>query len=152
MRVIIAGSRSATTQDVRKALDTCAWIDLVTSVVSGTAAGADQAGERWAEERGLPVTRFPAEWEKFGKRAGPLRNKQMAENAEALIAVWDGASRGTSSMIELARERGLRVHVHLLDGAKRADVAPNGSPDLGRHTSALPDESRTETSATRGPH
>jgi hypothetical protein len=123
VRVIIAGSRDASPAEVRRALELCPWAPLISVVVSGTAAGADQEGERWAEERGLPVNRYPADWKTFGRRAGPLRNKQMSENAEGLVAVWDGTSRGTLNMIDEARERGLRVFVY------RAD-APNLSEDL----------------------
>jgi hypothetical protein len=56
--------------------------------------------------------RFPADWDRFGRSAGPKRNKQMAEYGDALIAVWDGESRGTKTMIEFARERGLQVYIH----------------------------------------
>jgi len=112
VKVIIAGSRSATVASVRHALALCPWTDEITIVISGTAAGADQGGELWAAENGLPVEQYPADWKAHGRRAGPLRNKQMAENADGLIAVWDGQSRGTKSMIDLANQRRLRVFVH----------------------------------------
>jgi len=115
MRIVIAGSRTVTEEEVRTALNQCDWIGFVTAIVSGTAKGADQFGERWAEERGIEIHRYPAEWKKFGKRAGPIRNKLMAENAEGLIAVWDGKSRGTFSMIEFATQLGLRVGVYRTD-------------------------------------
>lgn len=85
-------------------------------VVSGTARGVDQLGEQFAKDFSLPVTRFPANWDAYGKQAGFLRDKEMAEHADALIAVWDGKSRGTEHMIDIATEKGLAVHV------KRAGV------------------------------
>lgn len=115
MRVIIAGSRTATENQAVEALARCPWIGFVTAVVSGTAQGADEYGERWAESRHLEVLRFPADWKGYGRRAGPLRNEQMAKNAEGLVAVWDGQSRGTLSMIGLALKRGLRVFVFHTD-------------------------------------
>jgi hypothetical protein len=83
----------------------------ITEVVSGTARGADRTGEQWASENNVPVKRFPADWDKHGKRAGYLRNADMAEYAEALVAFWDGQSRGTKHMIDLAEKAGLRVSV-----------------------------------------
>ena len=65
-------------------------------IVSGTARGADQLGERYAVEKGFPILRFPADWLQYGKAAGPIRNRQMTDNADALIAFWDGQSKGTT--------------------------------------------------------
>ena len=80
-------------------------------IVSGTAKGADSLGERYANEKGYSVKTFPADWGAFGKRAGYLRNEQMANYANALIAFWDGESRGTKHMIDIATEKGLLVKV-----------------------------------------
>lgn len=80
-------------------------------VVSGTARGADTLGEQYARERGFQLRRFPADWDKDGKKAGMLRNYRMADNADALIAFWDGASRGTANMIDIARKKNLPVRV-----------------------------------------
>lgn len=80
-------------------------------VLSGTARGADQLGERWAEDNGLPVERYPADWDRYGRSAGYRRNALMAFLADGLVALWDGRSPGTRSMIELATRRGLAVHV-----------------------------------------
>lgn len=126
MRIIIAGSRDATEEQVRHALDACPWIGFASAIVSGTAKGADEFGERWAEEQGIEVLRFPADWKKHGKRAGPVRNREMAENAEGLVAVWDGESRGTLHMIEFALARGLRVFVFRTDTNEVIDHRPRG--------------------------
>lgn len=112
MKTIIAGSRTASIEDVMKALELCPFTSEITEVVSGCARGADSYGEMLAEEFKTPVKRFPAEWEKYGRGAGHIRNSQMAEYAEALIAVWDGQSTGTKNMISQAEKRGLKVFIH----------------------------------------
>lgn len=126
MRIIIAGSRTVTENDVRNALARCSWAGFISIVVSGTAKGADKFGEMWAEENHIKVHHFPAEWDKHGRRAGPLRNKVMAENAEGLIAVWDGQSRGTLSMIDLALKYGLRIAVLRTDTDTIEEYLPSG--------------------------
>ena len=80
-------------------------------IVSGTARGADRQGERYAAERGYRVERFPADWDRDGIAAGPIRNGQMAAHADALVAFWDGKSRGTRDMIEKAKEHNLPVRI-----------------------------------------
>ncbi len=110
MRVIIAGSR--TMLDYDKVVRAISVSGLnISKVISGGCKGVDLFGERWAKERAIPVQRFDADWEKHGRAAGPIRNVVMAENADALIAIWDGKSRGTKSMIEIARKKGLRIVV-----------------------------------------
>ena len=86
----------------------------ITEVISGGAPGIDSLAATWAEQHGIPVARFPADWNRYGRRAGPIRNTEMAGYAEALIAVWDGQSRGTRNIIQLARKHGLRVFVYLV--------------------------------------
>lgn len=114
MRTIIAGSRDCTDKnELIVALSECNWIPTV--VISGAAKGADRLGEIWAVESGVPVERFIADWNHYGKSAGYRRNVEMAENAEALIALWDESSRGTKHMIDVAKKKGLRVHVHLFN-------------------------------------
>ena len=80
-------------------------------IVSGHATGADSLGERYAQEHGLACDIHPADWDKHGKAAGPIRNAEMTEVADALIAFWDGQSRGTVNMISLAKSKGLSVAV-----------------------------------------
>lgn len=80
-------------------------------IVSGTARGADKLGERYAKERGYNVELFPADWENKGRAAGYIRNADMANNADALIAFWDGTSHGTAHMIDIARKKNLPVRV-----------------------------------------
>ncbi len=80
-------------------------------IVCGMAKGADLLGKRYAEERGFKVKEFPADWNTNGKKAGPMRNTEMANYADALIAFWDGTSSGTGHMIEKAKQKGLKVRV-----------------------------------------
>ena len=74
------------------------------TIVCGDAKGADRLGERYALEHHLSVEHFPADWEHYGKSAGPIRNKEMSKVADAVIAFWDGESKGTQNMIECARQ------------------------------------------------
>lgn len=114
MRTIIAGSRSI--HDYEQVLAVVADSGFkITQVVSGTARGVDRLGEQIAKDFSIPFVRFPADWEKYGKyQAGRIRNKQMAENADALIAVWDGVSSGTANMIDIARKLGLIVYIGMV--------------------------------------
>ena len=84
-------------------------------IISGTANGADKLGEVLAKRVGLKTVRFPANWDKFGKSAGYIRNKEMAVYAKedgsigVLLSFWDGESKGTKHMIDLANSNGLKV-------------------------------------------
>lgn len=114
MKVIIAGSRNFYSLDtVTEVMASLGW--KVDSVVCGASRGADKCGEDWADLHGIQVYRFPADWDTLGKRAGYIRNEEMADNAEALIALWDGKSKGTKHMIDIAKDRGLEVHIHRTD-------------------------------------
>lgn len=111
-RVIIAGGRDFDDYStLREACDYYLRNKTNVEVVSGLARGADKLGVWYANERGLRVIPYPADWDTHGAAAGPIRNEEMASNAEALIAFWDGISRGTADMIEKARKRGLKVRV-----------------------------------------
>lgn len=72
--------------------------------ISGGCSGADSLGERYAKENGYRLKIYPANWKKYGKAAGPKRNKQMALDCDYVICFWDGKSRGTKSMIDYARQ------------------------------------------------
>jgi hypothetical protein len=78
----------------------------VSSVISGTARGVDQAGERWAIDNALGLDQFPADWSQ-GKGAGFKRNVEMAQEAEQAICFWDGKSRGTWHMLQLIKDKGI---------------------------------------------
>jgi hypothetical protein len=112
MKVIIAGGRDFTDYELLKEkCDKILSSQKEIKIVSGNAQGADYLGERYAKERGYNLILFPADWKKYGKAAGPIRNTQMAENSDSLIAFWDGKSRGTKHMINTATKLGLKVRV-----------------------------------------
>ena len=114
-RVVIAGCRDYYNYDEAKT-----YIDFCLSdirkenniiIVSGCASGADAMGERYADENGFKVEKYPADWKKYGRSAGPKRNKQMAEICDYVICFWDGKSRGTKSMIEYTKKCGKTVRI-----------------------------------------
>lgn len=112
MKIIVAGGRDF--NDYNLLLESCDYFFQNQSeieIVSGTANGADKLGERYAEEKGYQVKKFPADWEKYGKSAGFKRNTEMAEYADGLIAFWDGKSKGTSHMINTAKNKNLKVRI-----------------------------------------
>ena len=117
-RIIVAGGRDVDNYILlSETLDTVVERYTVSevSIVSGCCQGTDTLGERYAKELGIPVVRFPADWQAYGKAAGPIRNRKMAEYASegegVLVAFWDGASRGTASMIRLAETYGLETKI-----------------------------------------
>lgn len=105
-RVIIAGSRSFSDIELmRLKCDAILKAKVDTHeivIVSGTAGGTDKLGEQYASERGYKVHRYPAKWDEFGRRAGYIRNQQMMDNADAVIVFWDGVSKGSRHMMDIA--------------------------------------------------
>ncbi len=90
----------------------------ITRVVSGCASGADSEGVRWALRSAIPIKQFPAKWTTHGKAAGPMRNSEMSNYAEACIAFPGGS--GTEDMVRKAIAKGLKVY--RVDS--RADTKP----------------------------
>ena len=113
MRTIIAGGRNFNDSDFFiKSIDEVTGIAWnIDEVVSGRAKGADTFGETWAYATKTLIKIFPADWNKYGKSAGLIRNQEMADYADALVAFWDKKSRGTRSMISIAIKQGLYVKV-----------------------------------------
>lgn len=117
LRIIIAGGRDFNNYNLLNSTISNYLKENTNNVeiISGTARGADQLGEQFSSNHGYRVRRFPAYWNLYGKSAGPMRNREMAEYASGgqgvLFAFWDGKSRGTKSMINLAKKYGLEVHV-----------------------------------------
>lgn len=119
MKIIIAGSREIKNKIlVWKAVSLSNFI--ITEVVSGMARGVDTIALDIAKELKVPVAKFPAFWKEHGKKAGYYRNCAMAEyvgkkqsgEIGGLIAIWDGESRGTKMMIDIAKKEGLKVYVY----------------------------------------
>ena len=103
MKTIICGSRNFTDDKLLyKVMIKLSW--KPTAIISGKARGADTIGEEWAREHLIPVIDFPALWEKYGKAAGPIRNKLMNEEAEACVAFLYPNSKGTQNMIDQFRK------------------------------------------------
>lgn len=115
MRIIIAGSRTIGQAGFDQAVSQCAWLGEAKTIVSGGARGVDQLAEAWASVKGIPVARYNPDWKRFGRGAGILRNRAMVENADALLAIWDGKSHGTRQIIDYARLHCLRMEVFCLE-------------------------------------
>jgi len=120
MRVIIAGSRNLDVcMDTLHELDQIVKIELgweIEEVVCGGATGADTLGKLWARLNKVPVKMFEANWGTYGKNAGPIRNREMAFYADALILLWDGESRGSANMLKQAEKYGLIISNQKLSG------------------------------------
>lgn len=129
MKVIIAGSRSINNIALvelacYKAMQR--WkrngiVSYITEVVCGEASGVDQLGKELAKKANIPIKSFPADWDKYGKQAGYIRNAEMINYADALIAVWDGKSPGTKITIDLAKKKKLKVFVLQIDNTGEMD-------------------------------
>ena len=105
LNVIIAGSRNMTQAElIPLAVERSGF--QVNSVICGMARGADTLGRLWAEQQEIPVQHFPADWNRYGRAAGPIRNRQMAEVADALIVfIWDN-SKGSENMLKQMQRAG----------------------------------------------
>lgn len=113
-KVIIAGSRTFDYYEILRDVMDDLILDtnsVPIEIVSGTAKGADKLGEQYARELGIPIKRFPADWNTHGKGAGHIRNKEMANYGDQLIAFWDGDSKGTKQMIEYCKSIGLPTKI-----------------------------------------
>lgn len=110
MILVVSGSRTITNKEfINKALMNMPMGD-VREVVHGGCRGPDSIFHDLLDGH-LPIKVFPADWHKHGRSAGPIRNAQMAEYGDALLAVWDGNSRGTMNMIKEMQRRGKPVAV-----------------------------------------
>lgn len=113
MKTIIAGSRTINNFNlIEKTLINHSI--FISELISGTANGVDTLGEKYALKHNIPIKKFPADWNKFGKRAGYLRNVDMAKYAYQCIIFWDGVSKGTKHMIKIAKEENLKLRVFIV--------------------------------------
>ena len=107
MKIIVAGGRDFQNyKHLEKVMDYYNKKGQVDEIVCGGANGADYLGSVWANANGIKVEYMDADWKKFGKGAGPIRNKEMADYADSLVAFWDGESRGTKHMITTMEKLG----------------------------------------------
>ena len=116
MKYIIAGGRDFTNYTVMAKILKEFNID---TVISGCAKGADTLGAEWAAKNGIPLQTFPAYWDTYGKAAGFIRNAEMGEYADALIAFWDGQSKGTKHIIQTMKRLHKTYWVYNYDGTER---------------------------------
>ena len=118
IKIAVGGCRTFNDREyVFKCLDEyLVKLDGETEIVflSGHCNGVDLIAEEYAEIKDLSVILFPANWEKYGKAAGPIRNKEMVDEADIVIAFWDGKSRGTKSLIDYARKSGKELCIYKL--------------------------------------
>ena len=80
------------------------YLSKVELVVSGGATGADSLGEQWAKNNNIQTLIFPANWDKYGRRAGFIRNEDIIKNCDGCIAFWDGKSPGTKHSLSLCEK------------------------------------------------
>lgn len=116
MKLIIAGTRTFDNyklleETIKPALLGISHLEDIDEIVSGCCKGADKLGERFAELLNIKPTKFPADWDKYGKSAGIIRNRQMAEYADAAVVFWDAHSKGSLNMIQTMRDLGKPVYV-----------------------------------------
>lgn len=113
-KVIIAGPRTFNDFDFleEKALEILSDFNLEQiEIVSGTARGADRLGERLAIKHNLYLKYYPADWNLYGKSAGYIRNEEMAKYADICIVFWDGKSKGSKHMIDIAKKYKLKLFI-----------------------------------------
>lgn len=114
-KLIVAGGRDFNDyerlSEVLWDMSTISYADKDVSIVSGMARGADALGHRFAKENNVVVYEFPADWDKYGKRAGFIRNEEMGRFSDGLLAFWDGQSKGTAQMIQFMHSLNKKVHV-----------------------------------------
>lgn len=106
MKIAVVGSRTFNNYNVLKiVLDQLRTQYNITTIVSGGANGADNLAERYADEKGIQKDIYPAEWSKYGKRAGFMRNQTIWDNSDMGVAFWDGQSKGTAHSFEISKRQ-----------------------------------------------
>lgn len=110
MKVLICGSRHFNDYELaRRIFDSLS----ISAIIHGAARGADSLGERYAKENNIPCSSYPALWDKYGKRAGFIRNQRMLEEGrpDLVVAFLTADSRGTKHMIKISEEANIPVQV-----------------------------------------
>ena len=100
MKIAVVGSRDITVTDIG------AYIADCDEIVSGGAVGVDRSAEEYAKRHGIKLTVFLPQYDTYGRSAPIIRNKQIVDYADRIVAFWDGSSRGTLSVIEYAKKTG----------------------------------------------
>ena len=119
MKIIIAGSREIFDYELLKKFmkKICDQYEI-TQVISGNAKGMDKCGEYWAVEHGIPIVDMPADWDKHGKAAGPIRNAEMLKISDLILVIKKTESRGSSHMASIAKASGKPTFVYNVDTKK----------------------------------
>lgn len=115
-RIIVCGGKEFNDAELlQNTLDSIIPDFDFVEIISGHAKGADSLAEEYAETHGIKCTVFPADWKRYGRGAGPVRNKQMLlyalETSTLVVAFWNGKSRGTKNMITQAQKAGVDVRI-----------------------------------------
>ena len=109
MKIAIIGSRKIKNPDIEK------FVSANDEIVSGGAVGVDSAAAKFARRRGLKLTELLPQYEKYGRGAPIIRNREIVDYAEKVVAFWDGRSRGTLSVIEYAQKTGKPCEIVLCE-------------------------------------
>lgn len=112
MIICIAGSRTITPSSklLTECLEAVNFNPERDEVISGGAQGVDMSAASYCMDRGIPFTEYAADWKKHGKAAGPIRNREMAEDADILILIWSGKSPGSRNMKGQMIALGKKIH------------------------------------------
>lgn len=118
-KIAIVGSRNFNNYEFFKDFIN-AYLDenpnVAVHFVSGGAVGTDSMAEKYAQEERIPIEIFYPDWETFGRKAGRMRNQEIVDSADELIAFWDGISPGTKTSIAFAKKKGIPYKVVKIDG------------------------------------
>ena len=117
MTILIGGSRDYNdynnfTVQMNNIISKLNTEDII--ILSGHCLGVDALGEKYAVEKGYELKLFPADWTRYGRAAGPVRNRTMAEIADLVIAFWDGKSKGTKYVIDNCKKKNKPLQVILM--------------------------------------
>lgn len=113
MRLAIVGGR--TFNDIHKLNEIMSKLSPPDTIISGGAIGADTVAANYARENNIELVEFLPDWKKYGRAAGMIRNKTIIDSADAVLAFWDGKSKGTKNSIALARKRKIPLWIEIYE-------------------------------------
>jgi predicted Rossmann fold nucleotide-binding protein DprA/Smf involved in DNA uptake len=109
MKAAVIGSR---TFDSYQFMEQILRFYDITLIISGGAKGADACAKQYAHSNGISYREYLPDWDQYGKRAGFLRNRQIVNDAEIVIAFWDSVSKGTKNSVDIANDMGKEVYIY----------------------------------------